>query len=142
MLELRNVYSLLDARIKDNKFYISKGNNGLKEVTKKSFIRYLLKIKNDVIGASENRDSEILETYVKMLSFVDYKEELKTNKKKQWYEKYMGYCFNYDGREVVLEDVYEYEDGRKCFQFSSQDGDFICDYKLMKYIKNQTVLPK
>ena len=65
-------------------------------------------------------------------------------KRKQWYEKYIGYCFNDNGREVILDDVFEYEDGRKCFEWHYTDdgSSFICDWKVAREIKNQTNLPK
>lgn len=68
-------------------------------------------------------------------------------KKKQWYEKYIGYCFNNNGKETILNDIYVYEDGRKCYDLSEKQKDgtynnYICDYKTFKEIVKQTVLPK
>ena len=31
-------------------------------------------------------------------------------RKRVWYEKYIGYCFTDNGREVILEDVFYWED--------------------------------
>lgn len=64
--------------------------------------------------------------------------------KKQWYEKYIGYCFNDNGREVILDDVYEYEDGRKCYEMHYPDtGEgFITGYREFMRIRKQTDLPK
>lgn len=31
-------------------------------------------------------------------------------RKRTWYEKYIGYCFTDNGREVILEDVFYFED--------------------------------
>lgn len=66
---------------------------------------------------------------------------------KQWYEKYIGYCFNDNGKEVILNDITEYEDGRKCYDLSEKQEDgtyknYITDYQTFKLIAKQTALPK
>lgn len=66
--------------------------------------------------------------------------------KRQWYEKYIGYCFTNNGKEVILEDVYFYEDGRKCYELSEKQADgtykrYITDYKGFRSIAKQTALP-
>jgi len=61
-----------------------------------------------------------------------------------WYEKYIGYCFNDDGREAVLDDVWRFENGRLCFQMHyPETGEYqVMDYKSFMEIRKQTVLPR
>ena len=64
--------------------------------------------------------------------------------KKQWYEKYIGYCFNDNGKEVILEDIFSYEDSRKGYQLFEKETNkrYITDYQTFKTIAKQTNLPK
>lgn len=61
-----------------------------------------------------------------------------------WYEKYIGYCFNDGGEEVILDDIYNYEDGRLCFEmhYPKSGKRFITDYRGFMAIRKQTVLPR
>ena len=66
---------------------------------------------------------------------------------REWYEKYIGYCFSDNGKEVILEDIYNFEDGRKCYQLveKKEDGTYkryITDYSVFKGIAKQTSLPR
>lgn len=68
---------------------------------------------------------------------------------RKWYEKYIGYCFNDNGREVVLEDIFYYEDENgkitgTAYQMRYTDNNesFDCDYQVFKKIADQTNLPK
>lgn len=69
-------------------------------------------------------------------------------RKRTWYEKYIGCCFNDNGREVVLTGVFYYEDDNgkiagTGYELHYKDGeDVICDYKVFKSIVDQTNLPK
>lgn len=62
----------------------------------------------------------------------------------EWYEKYIGYSFNDNGQEVILEDIYSYEDGRKCYQLYYPETEKRCitDYKGFMEIRRQTALPR
>lgn len=67
----------------------------------------------------------------------------------KWYEKYIGYCFNDNGREVVLEDIFYYEDDNGKIsgtgyemRYTDNNESFICDYKVFKDIIGQTDLPR
>lgn len=67
--------------------------------------------------------------------------------RREWYEKYIGYCFTDNGKEVILEDVCIYEDGRKCYELSEKQDDgtyrrYITDYQSFKLIAKQTSLPR
>lgn len=64
--------------------------------------------------------------------------------KREWYEKYIGYCFNDNGNECILEDIFTYEDGRKCYQlfYPETEHRTITDYKVFKGIAKQTDLPR
>ena len=66
------------------------------------------------------------------------------SKHREWYEKYIGYCFNDNGVEVILEDILTYEDGSKCYQVRRADNGrrSICPYSVFKDIAKQTRLPK
>lgn len=68
---------------------------------------------------------------------------MKKATKKEWYEKYIGFSFNDDGREVILKDTYRYEDGRKCYELYYPDTKETCitDYAVFKKIVDGTVLP-
>lgn len=63
---------------------------------------------------------------------------------KQWYEKYIGYCFSDNGKEVILQDIFRYEDGKKGYElyYPAAKETCITDYKVFKQITKQTVLPK
>lgn len=68
---------------------------------------------------------------------------------RKWYEKYIGYCFNDNGREVVLEDIFYYEDEKgkitgTAYQMRYTDNNetFDCGYQVFKEIADQTILPK
>ena len=63
---------------------------------------------------------------------------------KEWYEKYIGYCFNDNGKDCILQDIYNYEDGRKCYDLFYPETKTSCitDYKVFKKIAKGTVLPK
>ena len=68
-------------------------------------------------------------------------------KKREWYEKYIGYAFSNNGKETILEDICNFEDGRKCYQVSEKQEDgsykrYICDYSTFKDIAHQTALPR
>lgn len=70
-------------------------------------------------------------------------------RKRIWYAKYIGYCFTDNGREVVLEDVFYWEDEKgknKCtgYQLRYLDNDEVVftDLSEMRRIARQTVLPK
>ena len=65
-------------------------------------------------------------------------------KRKGWYEKYIGYCFTDNGKEVILDDIYRYEDGRLCFEmhYPKEEKAFITDYKGFMRIRKQTALPR
>lgn len=68
--------------------------------------------------------------------------------KKRKFEKWIGYCFTHpNGHEVVLDDLYEYEDGRNCYEMKERMDDgsykkYICDYSTFKEIWKNTLLPK
>ena len=64
--------------------------------------------------------------------------------KRQWYEKYIGYCFNDNGRECVLTNIFSYEDGKRGYELYYNDNNQNCitDYKVFKAIAKQTNLPK
>lgn len=61
-----------------------------------------------------------------------------------WYEKYIGYCFNDNGKEVILDDVCKYEDGHLCFFMHERETGkaFNADYKVFMEIRRQTNLPR
>lgn len=67
---------------------------------------------------------------------------------KKKYVKWCGYCFNHpNGHEVVLNDVYAYEDGRNCYDMSEKMDDgtyknYICDYDTFKTIWKNTNRPR
>lgn len=68
---------------------------------------------------------------------------------RKWYEKYIGYCFNDNGREVVLQDIfyYENENGKITstayeMKYTDTNEVFTCDYKVFREIAKQTNLPK
>ena len=67
--------------------------------------------------------------------------------RKQWYEKYIGYCFSDNGQEVILEDIGQYADGRYCYQLAERQADgtykrYITDYGVFRKIAKQTALPR
>jgi hypothetical protein len=67
--------------------------------------------------------------------------------KNEWYEKYIGYCFTDNGKEVILNNIYTYENGKKCYEMKEKQSNgtyetYICDWKTFKNIAHQTVLPK
>ena len=66
--------------------------------------------------------------------------------KRTWYTKYIGYCFNdKNGHEVVLTDVFYYEDGRTGYECHDKTTgkEFVCDLKVFRNeIVNYTNLPK
>lgn len=66
-----------------------------------------------------------------------------------WYAKYIGYCFSDDGQEVILEDIFYFEDEngknqRTGYQlyYPATDERVLTDLTEMKRIANQTNLPK
>lgn len=68
---------------------------------------------------------------------------------RKWYEKYIGYCFNDNGREVILEDIYYYENENGKITGSAYEMRYVdngetfnCDWEVFKEIANQTNLPK
>lgn len=70
-------------------------------------------------------------------------------RKRIWYAKYIGYCFTDNGREVVLEDVFYWEDEKgknkvTGYQLRYLDNDEVVftDLSEMRRIARQTVLPK
>lgn len=62
---------------------------------------------------------------------------------RQWYEKYIGYCFNDNGTEVILKDVFNYEDGRRGYELHEPKTGrwYITDYSVFKKIAKQNDLP-
>ena len=64
--------------------------------------------------------------------------------KKAWYEKYIGYCFNDDGKECILEDVVKYEDGSMCYMvYYPENGNYVdMHWACFKNIAHNTNLPK
>lgn len=65
------------------------------------------------------------------------------NRKRIWYAKYIGYCFNDDGQEVVLEDVFRWEDGRTGYElrYPKTGKRVLTDLGEMRRIARQTNLP-
>ena len=69
--------------------------------------------------------------------------------KRTWYEKYIGYCFNDNGREAILNDVFYWEDengknrrtGYEMYYPKTNEWSLI-GYKQFMEIKKQTCLPK
>jgi hypothetical protein len=67
--------------------------------------------------------------------------------KKLWYEKYIGYCFSNNGKEVVLNNVYKREDGSICYDLSEKQEDgkyraYTANYKSFREIVKQTNIPR
>lgn len=63
---------------------------------------------------------------------------------KRLYEKYIGYCFNDYGKEVVLESIIEYTDGCCGYEiyYSKEKDRSVVNLKTFRKIAQQTVLPK
>ena len=77
------------------------------------------------------------------------REDTEMAQKRIWYAKYIGYCFTDNGREVILEDVFYWEDEkgrnqRTGYQLYYPDiGErILTDLSEMRRIARQTVLPK
>ena len=70
-------------------------------------------------------------------------------RKRVWYAKYIGYCFTDNGKEVILEDVFYWEDengkdkktGYQLY-YPETNKRVLTDLSEMKRIARQTVLPK
>ena len=70
-------------------------------------------------------------------------------RKRIWYSKYIGYSFADNGKEVILEDVFYWEDekgrnkrtGYQLYYPKTNERDFT-DLSEMRRIARQTVLPK
>ena len=70
-------------------------------------------------------------------------------RKRVWYAKYIGYCFTDNGKEVILEDVFYWEDengknkktGYQLY-YPETNERVLTDLLEMKRIARQTVLPK
>ena len=54
-------------------------------------------------------------------------------RQRKWYEKYIGYCFNDNGK--ISGTGYE-------MRYTDNNESFICDYKVFKDIIEQTDLPR
>lgn len=52
------------------------------------------------------------------------KEGNAMERKRVWYAKYIGYCFTDNGKEVILEDVFYWEDENGKNQRTGQAGLF------------------
>lgn len=70
-------------------------------------------------------------------------------RRRVWYAKYIGYCFTDNGEEVVLEDVFYWEDEkgenkRTGYQlyYPAKNETVFTDLSGMKRIARQTVLPR
>lgn len=70
-------------------------------------------------------------------------------RKRTWYKKYIGYCFNDGGAEVILEDVCYFEDENGNIDRTGYDLYYpatgkrtIVGYSEFMRIRNQTHLPK
>lgn len=68
--------------------------------------------------------------------------------KRAWYEKYIGYCFNDDGKEVILDGIccFQDENGknkRTAYElyYPATNESVIVDYKEFMRIRKQTNLP-
>jgi len=67
---------------------------------------------------------------------------------RKWYERLIGYEFCYDGRGIILEDVFYFEDEGKitgtgyAMRWADEDTEFICDFKAFKEYISQTNYPK
>lgn len=70
-------------------------------------------------------------------------------RKRVWYAKYIGYCFSDNGQEVILKDVFYWEDenrknertGYELYYPKTGEWAYV-DSKEMRRIARQTVLPK
>ena len=69
--------------------------------------------------------------------------------RRRWYEKYIGYCFNDNGKEVVLEEVFYWvdENGKKKgtgyeMFYPATGMRVVMDYNSFMRIRNQTCLPR
>ena len=62
----------------------------------------------------------------------------------QWYEKYVGYCFTDNGQEVILEDVFRYENGKTGYQLycPATNKRVLVDYQEFMRVRKQTDLPR
>lgn len=70
-------------------------------------------------------------------------------RRRVWYAKYIGYCFTDNGEEVILEDVFYWEDEkgknkRTGYQlyYPSRNETIFTDLSGIKRIARQTVLPR
>lgn len=69
--------------------------------------------------------------------------------RRTWYEKYIGYCFTDNGQEVILEDVFYWEDengrnkrtGYQLF-YPATGRTVMTDYSGFMQIRKQTCLPR
>ena len=69
--------------------------------------------------------------------------------RRRWYEKYIGYCFTDNGKEVILEEVFYWVDengknkGTGYTMFYPATGDrVVMDYTSFMKIRKQTCLPR
>ena len=63
---------------------------------------------------------------------------------RKWYEKYVGYCFTDNGQEVILEDVFRYENGKTGYQlyYPAINKRVLVDYQEFMRVRKQTDLPR
>ena len=130
---------------------------GAKLTTKKS-----IAAKEIILKHSKDFNGDLTDDEVRKLcgiargTYYKYKRELKsertpaatTDRKRTWYQKYIGYEFNDNGRAVVLTDVFYFEDEGKVtgtgyeIKDSKTGETQVLDYTAFKAIVDQTNLPK
>lgn len=72
-------------------------------------------------------------------------------RERKWFERLIGYEFNYNGRGIILLDIFYYEDENgkitgtgyeMKWSDDTEDYGFICDYATFKEYISQTDYPK
>ena len=67
---------------------------------------------------------------------------------RKWYNRLIGYEFSYNGRGIILTDIFYFEDNGKItgtgyeMKYSDTGETFICDYSVFKEYISQTDYPK
>lgn len=69
--------------------------------------------------------------------------------RRKWYNRLIGYEFCYNGRGIILEDVFYFEDDNSAntstgyaMRWADEEQEFICDYKTFKEFISQTDYPR